>query len=327
MSESAAGQLRRILHLVPRLADGEEHPVEEIAAILDVDRRTLLADIASLVERFDVPGGFVEGVQLCLDANTVSATTPHFLRPMRLTMRELCALELGLSMLRAERTPEELPAIERALARLRAVITKLPQNDLQEGLRHAELGGSGASSGERELLRTIRTAIASRHKVELRYRAGGARRSTERMVAPYSLLFASGMWYVVALCEGADGDSDGLRFFRADRIERVVPTKEKFELPSDFSVEEVVARGKAFSAEGATTMTVRYSPRIARWIAEREGASSAIATDGSLTMEHPVADVEWALRHVLQYGAEAEVVAPREIRQALLERLERMSRG
>jgi predicted DNA-binding transcriptional regulator YafY len=68
---------------------------------------------------------------------------------------------------------------------------------------------------------------------------------------------------------------------------------------------------------------VRYSPRIARWVAEREGV--AAAEDGRLTLEHPVADESWAVRHVLQYGPDAEVVEPAELRAAIVKRLETMT--
>jgi predicted DNA-binding transcriptional regulator YafY len=66
-------------------------------------------------------------------------------------------------------------------------------------------------------------------------------------------------------------------------------------------------------------MTVRYSPRVARWVAERQGLT--LAPDGSLTMEHPVADEAWAVRHVLQYGPDAEVLAPHSMRELVAERL------
>lgn len=67
-------------------------------------------------------------------------------------------------------------------------------------------------------------------------------------------------------------------------------------------------------------MRVRYSPRIARWIAEREG--KALAADGSLEMEHPLPDWEWGMRHVLQYGRDAEVVEPAALRERLKARLD-----
>jgi predicted DNA-binding transcriptional regulator YafY len=66
-------------------------------------------------------------------------------------------------------------------------------------------------------------------------------------------------------------------------------------------------------------MRVRYSPRIARWIAEREGVEPD--ADGSLTLEHPLLDVQWGVRHVLQYGPDAEVVEPADVREEIARRL------
>jgi predicted DNA-binding transcriptional regulator YafY len=88
-------------------------------------------------------------------------------------------------------------------------------------------------------------------------------------------------------------------------------------------VEQLVRDGKAFQSSAATTLRLRYSPRIARWIAEREG--KPLADDGSLTLEHPLADRDWAVRHVLQYGPEVTVLEPVDVRQAVVERLEAMA--
>jgi predicted DNA-binding transcriptional regulator YafY len=72
-------------------------------------------------------------------------------------------------------------------------------------------------------------------------------------------------------------------------------------------------------------MRVRYSPRVARWIAEREGV--AVEADGSLTLDHPLADVQWGVRHVLQYGPDAEVLEPPEVREEIVARLARLARS
>jgi len=68
--------------------------------------------------------------------------------------------------------------------------------------------------------------------------------------------------------------------------------------------------------------TIRYSAKIAAWIAEREGVEPG--PDGSVTVEYTLGDREWAVRHVLQYGPEAEVVGPMEVREMVVERLEGM---
>src|SRR3954462_11616638 len=101
----------------------------DVATIVGVTPEQLIDDLHSLVERFDAPGGFVDGVQIYQNGRNVSVVTQHFLRPMRLTMSELCALELGLAIVRSERPHEEAGPAHRALARLREVITKIPSDE------------------------------------------------------------------------------------------------------------------------------------------------------------------------------------------------------
>jgi proteasome accessory factor C len=293
MTDTAAAQLRRILHLIPQLGDGEPHPIAEIVQRAGVDREVLLRDIRTISERFDTPGGFIEGLTIFLESDTVEVTTNHFLRPMRLTRPELLALELGLAMLRGERPVEEHRAIDRARDRLQRVIMGTPD------LEH---------------LRRLREASRSRRRVRLTYRKARAEAPSSRVLSPYDIVFTSGMWYVVA-----NGGEEGLRFFRLDRVEDVEMLDERYERPKDFSLESVMRDGRAFQAPDAATLRVRYSPKVARWIAEREGKS--VEADGSLTLDHPLADTDWAVRHVLQYGPDAEVLEPAAVREEIVRRL------
>ena len=315
MSDSSLAQLRRILRLILELADDRPHPIAEVARTVATDRATLLRDIRLLAERYDDPGGFVEGVQVYLEGDRVAVRTSHFLRPMRLTVAELCALELGLSALRAERPPEEHRVIDQARERLRQVIARMPGEPIPEGLRAASVG----DPVDPRVLQVLRRAVHARRKVRLTYRRGGDTRSARRTACPYGLVVASGTWYLVAHCERREG----LRIFRLDRIEAVEPGEERFERPADFSLEELIREGRAFVPDAPRTLTVRYSSRVARLIAEREG--NPPDPDGSLTVERPLADLEWAVRHVLQYGPDAEIVAPEELRRVVAARLSAMT--
>ena len=311
MAEIAAQQLSRILHLIPRLADGEPHEVGAVAREAGVDSAVVLRDILSISERFEAPGGFVEGLQIFLGADGKVEIVPnHFLRPMRLVRGELLALELGLGMLRTERPPEEHRAIDGARERLRAALARLPDDELND-VRVASL----AAAGSLDRLRELREAHRAGRKVELTYLKGADESASRRVICPYAIVFTNGMWYVVAHCES----TDGIRFFRLDRIEGVERLEAAYERPRDFSVEELLPDGKAFHRPGSPVVRLRYSARIARWIAEREG--KPLAGDGSLVLEHPLADVDWAVRHVLQYGPEVTVLEPAEVREAVVQRL------
>jgi proteasome accessory factor C len=312
MADSAAAQLGRLLDLIPTLADGREHPLEQVAERIGVDPGTVLADIQAISVRFGDPGGFVEGVQIYIDqGNKVSLVSNSFARPMRLTLPELAALELGLALLAVERSPEEQPVIERARRRLREVIRKLPPDWAPDRIRHVEMG----DHADVRQLSALRTARKQGRRVRIAYRKAAASKPEHRVVCPYAITYARGRWYLIGHCRR----SEGIRVFRVDRIGRVEPLDTTFERPTEFDPAPFMADGRVFYAERPAALRVRYSARIARWIAEREG--KAPDADGSLTLDHPLADVDWAVRHVLQYGPDAEVVEPAEVRNAIRERL------
>lgn len=313
MSDIASDQLRRVLALIPRLADDESHSYDEIAQRAGIERDTLVRDLQSIAQRFDDPGGFVENVQIYLGANDVSVVASHFHRPMRLTLAELGAIELGLAFVRAERTPEERAPVDRARERLRKVIAKLPKDPVPADMRVAADGGS-----EHDLLTLarIRKAMKGNRKVRLTYRGSTARESSSRVVCPYQYAYAVGAWYLIAHCDR----SHGIRVFRVDRIDAVERLDDTYEVPADFSPDDIVKDGRVFQGEAPERVRIRYGPAVARWIAEREGR--ALAPDGSLTAEYPMADVQWVVRHVLQYGVDAEVVGPVGARAAVRAALE-----
>lgn len=314
MTDTAAAQLRRILAVIPELADDHEHSLEDVAAKVGVDPSTVLRDLESLAVRFDEPGGFVDGVQLYLGAESVSLVSNHFRRPMRLTLSELCALELGLTMIRSELPPDERSSVESARERLRKTIAKLPPDQLLEELRY----GESESPGSPQHLSALREAYLNHRKVDLEYRKPDNADVSRRVVRPYSFVISSGAWYMVAYCEL----SEGLRIFRLDRVAAVAPTPDMYEIPTTFRLADAIQEGRALSPRIPLEMTVRYSPRIAPWIAEREEGEAN--EDGSFVVRHPLADFGWGMRHVLQYGAEAEVLDPPELRVALAEKLRKI---
>ena len=160
--------------------------------------------------------------------------------------------------------------------------------------------------------------MREKHKLQLCYRGSASTEATERMVCPYACVFASGAWYLVANCEKVAG----LRVFRLDRIESLSESDEKFELPEGFSLDDVVREGRVFLGQANEEVKIRYSPAVARWVAERAGKD--LDGDGSITLSYPLADTRWVVRHVLQYGPEAQVLEPDTARTAVVEALQQI---
>ncbi len=156
-----------------------------------------------------------------------------------------------------------------------------PKDEPADGFRHADLGPAADPAS----LAQLRKAYREHRKVVLRYRKADAEEASERPACPYAIVFSSGRWYLVARCDGVDG----LRVFRVDRIEGVTLTDERYRVPASFEPGQVFRDGRAFVSEVETKVRIRFAPRVARWIAEREGGE--VEADGSYVQELPLADL------------------------------------
>ena len=313
MPADARARLHRLLGIIPHFADGEEVSLAELTELTGVEAEVLLDDLRDLTDYVIEPAGYVGSMGIQLEPDRVSIHSSHFLRPMRLTLQELCALELGLAVLRGTRPIDERVLIDRTRERVRQVIVQLPA-----WAGELPWEASPLPLTDTPVHRVARDAVEAQRKLRIAYRKADATQAELRVVCPYALLPLKGTWYLVAHCL----ESQGIRFFRLDRIEGTETEEGVFERPADFSVDALVREGKAFSARDVQPMRVWYSPNIARWIAEREEGEHG--ADGSFVVEHRVADEGWAVRHVLQYGPDAEVLSPPSIRAAVASALEVM---
>jgi predicted DNA-binding transcriptional regulator YafY len=293
----ALEHLQRLLTVIPVVANNESVMMEEMECRAGVDRSTVLDDVRAITDRINEPRGFGESIGIDFEHDRVSVRSSHCLRPKRITVAEPCALELGLPTPGAGTPPDERSPIDRARGRLQRAIVNM-QWPAHEGAWEA-LSPAHADDGNSP---ERKKAVARSIKVRSSYRGANDTAGEKRVIHPDTLAPWHGIWVVAVYCER----SDGIRFFRADRIETVLMLGDIFDRQASFSIEELLTDGKPFGGASSTTLVVHYSPRITRWIAEPEGMDFAV--DGSLTIEHPLADERWAVRHVLQYMPDAEVL-------------------
>lgn len=306
-------RLQRLLMALPLMADEPRLTLEQIAQRVGTDTKVLTRDFASL-ERYDVPAGWVDTVQVYIEGGQASMQSSHFKRPQRLNRPEMLALDLGLAMLH-----QELPVDERAIVAatrqlLQALTVRRPAS-IAEGRRRED--GLAVESARGDVLATLAVLQAAQERrqvVLLRYQRPDEVAASERRVHPYALVRAEAHVYLVAWCERAAA----LRVFRLDRVTGATAASDVYTMPEDFSLAQVLQQGGVFSRDDGVddTLLVRYSPRVARWIAER--TNTAVADDGTVQVSYPLADEAWAVRHVLQYGPDAEVISPAAIRERVL---------
>jgi proteasome accessory factor C len=304
---TASEQLARILQLLPLAARRQGVTLAKLAEEMDLQPEQVIGDLETVASRGEYHGaGPGDDTQIVIEADRVYVwTTGEFQRPTRLSPAESLALGMGLRVLASE---QQEPQRARTLALAERLERGLGGIERDVWEKRIALGaGQGSGATRAALLEAAR----ERRRCEIRYLKSGASRPEERPIDPYVLVAAGGFWYVLAGC----GRSEEVRAFRLDRILSARQGEERFAVPADFDPARHLSGARVYHAAEETEVVVRYSPRIARWIVEKEPTEPR--PDGSVIVRHRVADPHWLVRHVLQYGRDAEVLAPAEYREII----------
>jgi predicted DNA-binding transcriptional regulator YafY len=301
MAETAQGQVPRLVELIAWLSQSDSaKPVAYRAAArrFGVPEETIRSDLDALVGLSGEHRDWLASLRVGLVSGGFAVhSLGAFRRPLHFTGEEGLALLLGLAGARggravAQKLAQTLGAAPRAeLVDAAYAISAAPSEELEEALAVA------------------RRARDERRKLEILY-CGSAGEPSRRVVHMHQIVEAAGRWYLVAWCEKV---SD-FRNFRADRVLEAKLLVQDFRPQVLFK--PIRAPEELLRADAPVLARVAFSPRIARWLKERypDGREQQ---DGRYVVTFKVADPAWFVREVLQYGAEAEVLEPEGIREAV----------
>jgi predicted DNA-binding transcriptional regulator YafY len=300
---TAQAQLERILYILPAAARGSGIPIAQLAAELGVEPATVLRDLEAVTARaFYHPAGSTDAFTIMIDRGRVRVDTRHeFDRPVRLTPREALALGLGLRVLATDVDEGRRGDILGLAERLEG---ELVTPDVLDGVDDVEFEDGFMLGFDDDGFRgVVADAIELGRMCTLWYLKPGDLAPMHRTVAPYRLVHANGTWYVAAL----DTEREGMRFFRMDRVLDATLSEDAAPPPPG-ELQDMLRGGAPYIARDEVEVSVRYSPRVARWVMEH--APACVEEDGSVVVTHRVADPRWIVRHVLQYAGDAVIEAP-----------------
>lgn len=313
----SADQLLRLVRLIPLAARSEGVRIPDAARMCGVEELDVQRDFTLLAERaWYLPAGRTDDFQILFEGDRIRIHAPPvFHRPVRLVLAELvaCALALRCAGLGSDEAEELCARVEAALA-LESTQSGDPSptgtSDVEFALRHASVD---------ELQGALSRAVVHRRRVRFGYVKDRAESPEIRHLEPWRIVYAEGEAYLV----GHDLDRSEARLFRVDRILGVEVTDDGCTEPVSDTREEVQGDGSVRLIAGEHEKRwaeVRYSPRVARWVRERyDGEDSE---GGAYIVQHRLLTENWMVRHVLAYGAEAEVIAPGTLRAAVVEAVE-----
>ncbi|HSG06769.1 MAG TPA: WYL domain-containing protein [Longimicrobiales bacterium] len=312
----ADARMERLLHVLPAASRKGGASLDELARALGTSMDRILEDLEEVTARvYYHPGGWPDDVSILVEADRVRVFHATGLeRPVRLSSRETLCLALGL---RGAAAAARLGDGSHRLALLRRAEEHLGAGAWSEedaAPVHAEDLVPDPAGIRETLLRAAR----DRHPCAILYAKPKADDLDARVIHPYALAHAEGVWYVVGWCLV----KEGMRVFRVDRILEAAGTDGRFDVPEDFDVAAYLTPTRVYRAEADVEVCVRYSPRIARWVRERAAAGMVgweEEPDGSVVIRHHVADPHWVVGHALDYGPEAEILEPEELRALVRE--------
>lgn len=168
-------------------------------------------------------------------------------------------------------------------------------------------------------LDTVYRAICETRKLHQIYRRADGTLS-ERVVEPHGLVAKTHVWYMVA------NTPDGMRTYRAARLQQVALLDEPFERLRDFDLAAYWQSVEQNFLSNIQTYAVRA--RFAPWTLERLGDIYGPWMQAQIDAATPdsagwlVLDVEYeshedALRFLLSWGAGVEVLAPADLRTSM----------
>jgi predicted DNA-binding transcriptional regulator YafY len=181
------------------------------------------------------------------------------------------------------------------------------------------------------VLETMTRAWADGKKVQITYRALHSRRSFQHTFAPY-LLEPSAIGYstyAIGLAE----PPDKLRTRKLERIERISLTDEPFDVPPTFGPNKLLAGAWNIwfdEDDQPTTITARFSRSVARRVAETIWHPSQRVeedSEGRLIWTAQIDAVQEILPWIRGWGADCEVLEPREVRDEIKGEIHRLMRS
>jgi len=247
--------------------------------------------------------------------------------PVKLTLAETAALVMSRDLLRPAGVGALGSALASAFDKIGRVLSRdavrvLDQMRETIGVRAV---GAKLQAPAAEHVALIEQALHERRRLDMRYYSMSRDDENRRQVDPYHLTVFDGGFYLVGYCHWRKTE----RIFAVERIRELRMLALRFTVRPAFNAEEYLRHAWGIVRGEIVPVRVVFSRSVARYIRDRLWHPSQKLRelpDGRLQVSLRVADTLEVRRWILGYGAEAEVVDPTGLREALRAEAELLSR-
>ncbi|HVN56606.1 MAG TPA: WYL domain-containing protein [Anaerolineaceae bacterium] len=316
-------QLERIMEIDAQIRAGLYPNAARIAAKLEVSPRVIFQDKAFMLNRLGAPITFDR-----LRGGWCYTDPTWTLPSMFVTEGELLAFFLSVEVAQRYLGASFEAPLRSAVSRLAASLGERAQVSLEELRQHYTFAAPAAPGVDARLLVDLHRAIQDQLQVRMRYYTASRDEWTERTVDPHHLYNLRGDWYLFAF----DQPRQEMRSFHLGRVDWWQVLASRFERVPGFSAQEWMS--SAFQAERGgppQQVAIRFDAYQARWIRERRWHETQQDLEelpgGGVILRFRSAGLDEIQRWAMQFGSHAEVLAPPELRQAILAEIRLMNQA
>jgi len=310
MTAGASRALERRFQLLTMLMGGRKPTIKDLAERFAVTPRSIYRDLAFLEEN---------GVPVIRDGGRYSVHDTFKIRPIQFQPDEVLALMAALDFAERKR-PLAGKAAQTAREKLLAVLPSQQQELATELDRTLVVDPIQAYSlpPSPDVEDACRAAVEGPHPLRIVYQSLGAEEPSERVVRPYGLAYRGTALYLIGYCELRRQ----IRIFRANRILEAQVLSSTFERPADFDLEQYLRDIWGIEFGPLMRVRVRFDRQVARLMKETVWHPSQRVEeepDGSVILHMETRGKGELARWLAGFGGNAEVLAPAELREAVLE--------
>ena len=295
---------------------------KEFEDTLEVSRATFRRDLEYMRDRMDYPIVWDRDLNAYRFDDEIADRQRYQLPGLWFSPQEILAL-LTLEHMLHELQPGALATVTEPLRHRIRKLLETGDHSADEITRRIRILPMASRTVPPEHFEVLTTALLRRRRIALRY-AGRARGElTERDVSPQRLIRYRDNWYLDAWCHLRQG----LRVFAVDAIEHAAIQDRDAKEIKDDTLDRVLAAGYGiFSGHQTKTAVLQFTAHRARWVSKETWhpeQRGSLQLDGTWLLELPYADSPELVMDILKYGADVQVLAPAELREAVARELRR----
>ena len=310
-------RIYRILEIIILLSNKHKKwKVTELADHFAVTPRTIYRDF-EIMDELRIP--------IYESNHTYSILEDYYFQPPDMTTEEALAL-----LLIGQAFSEEIfPYQENLKTAISKIINSLPKsvqkvvNDIGAKIVYQH-GAFVNLNNFKVVIQEIEDAIKKYKSIKIIYYSLSRDSVSERIIDPYKIAYKNGACYLIGNCH----NRQDTRMFRIDRIKDLLGTSEFFEEPENFDIDEYLKNSWSVErSEKEKRVVLHFEGKAAKLVREKKWHPSQEIINlpaDKIRFRVTTSSMEEIKNWILGYGASVQVIRPKELKQEIVEEINKM---